>query len=354
MELIYQIILTVLILGIAFILGRLVQRGHAKLLKKGSLSKLIVQRTSRILIYFICLGIIYFLWQSEILQVSALLESINSILPRVIMIIIVWGAAIYIVRNIIGVIRELEYDPKLEKFNQEVSVLTQKVFKYSIYAVAVIWSLSIFGLTGSIEGLLVGAGFAGIVIGFAAQQTLANLLAGISLLLDRPYKIGDWINLTNSKVVGSVKEISLRSTTINAPDNTPVNIPNAIVAGQPIINYSVHKMRRLFLNVGISYESDVGKAIKVITETLEKDVAKADKGIPGQGYYAPIEVIVDSFADSSVNLQAKVFIDTREGEGLFKTKSRMLDNIKKNLTKAGVEIPYPRQYVIFDKDQKKK
>ena len=354
MELIYQIIGTVLILIGIFLLGRLIERGHKRILKKGLLGKLLMQRMGRLLTYFIGLGSLYFLWDAEILQGFTLLESIHSLLSEVTMVIILWGAAIYIVRSIVGVIRELEYDPDIEKVNTEVSVLTQKIFKYSIYVIALLLSLNIFGLTGSIEGMLVGAGFAGIVIGFAAQQTLSNLLAGISLLLDRPYKIGDWIHLKNSDLVGSVKEISLRSTTINAPDNTPINLPNALVAGQPIVNYSAHKLRRFFIDFSISYESDVSKAIKVVTETLEKDPAAAAKGIKGQGYFAPIEVVVEGFGDSSVNMKAKVFIDTGEAGGQFETKSRMLKNIKENLVKAGVEIPYPRTYVIMDKDQKKR
>jgi small conductance mechanosensitive channel len=354
METVYSILWTVIILASIFIIGKLLERNHDKQLKQGKFKTLVLLRCFRTLLYFAGIIAIIFFWIPEIGIVLQFLDSINPLLTKLCMVVALWVGTLYTVRTISSIIFELKDAESIKPVNEEIGVLTQKLFAYIAYIVAIIWTLTIFGVTGAIEGMLVGAGFAGIVVGFAARDVLSNLLAGISLLLDRPFKIGQWIHLKNSNLVGEVKEISLRSTVILAPDNTLINLPNALVASEPIVNYSSHKLRRFFLDVGISYESDVGKAMKVIKETLEKDPATAKQGIKNQGYYAPIEIVVDNFGDSSVNLTAKVFINTQEAGGQFLTKSRMLENIKKNLTKAGIEIPYPRQYVIFDKDQKRK
>ncbi len=350
----YNAVLTIAFIFTVFIIGKLLERNHDKIVKQNRLGLLVMLRIIKIFIYFLVLVPIFFLWQPEVYSLFNILDSTHPMMTQLIMIIVVWASAIYIVRNISGVILELQQDVRVKSVDKEVGTLLRKMVKYLTYAGALVWTLGVFRITGAIEGLLVGAGFAGIVIGFAAQQTLSNLLAGISLLLDRPFKIGQWIHLKDSDLVGEVKEISLRSTTINAPDNTLISIPNSKVANEPIVNYSSHKLRRFFLDVSISYESDLQKAVKIIKDTLDKDPATVAEGIPGQGYFAPTEIVVEGFGDSSVNLKAKVFVDVDVAGGQFLTKSRMLENIKKNLTKAGIEIPYPRQYVIFDKDQKKK
>lgn len=342
-----------IILLSAFLLGRLIKRGKLKLLEEASAGKLLLRSLESTGLYIV--AIVLSLWVLDIFSLWPMIESQYPLAAKGIMLVTVWVAAIYIVRIFSDVYKKIDDVAKkrTKGIPHEVNVLVQKLFKYAVYIVAALWSLTILGIAGAIEGMLVGAGFAGIVIGFAAQQTISNLLAGISLMLDRPFRIGDWIHLKNSNLVGRVDEISLRSTTITSPDNTPICLPNSTVANEAIVNYTTNKQRRFFLDVSISYESDVAKAIKIIKETLEKDPATA-KEKSGNGYFAPLEIVVDSFAASSVNLQAKVFVDSASGGGIFQTKSRMLENIKANLTKAGIEIPYPRQYVIMDKDQKRK
>ena len=334
------------------ILDRIIERGHDKLVQKALIGKLIFHRLGRTLLYLA--GLTAILWTIDIMPLWNQFQVAYPNLSRFVAVAILWGAVFLIVRNFTGIFEEVRDKVRIRAMTKEVNVLVQKWVSYVIYAGALLFTMNIFGLIGAIQGLLVGAGFAGIVLGFAAQETIGNILAGFVLMLDRPFKIGDWIHLKNSNLVGEVIEISLRSTTINAPDNTPINLPNSLVAREPLVNYSAHRLYRYFIPIGISYESDVPKAIKVITKTLESDEAAAKEGVKNQGYFAPIEVLVEKFGDSSVDMKAKVFVDTTKGGGKFKTKSRMVSNIKKNLEKAGVEIPYPRRYVIFDKDQKRK
>ena len=347
-ELVIRILLSMLIIAVAWLAVMLVQRGQAGRLKRGETREFFVGKSE---IYGIYLGVIAIVaWLFEIPSLWTDLQSNNAILSKMVQVIVIWTVAVFGIRNLHEVFSQLVQ--KVREVPPEVDLLVRRIFTYSVYAIAILSTLSIFGLTGPVQGLLVGAGFAGIVIGFAAQDTLSNLFGGITLQLDRPFKVGDWIHLKGQNLVGFVETLSFRSVTIIGPDNTKINIPNSTLSKEPIVNYSSHKLRRLFLRVSISYESDATKATKVISRTLEKDPATSKEGIEGQGYFAPIEVVVDKFGDSSVDLQAKVFINTTMAGGLFVTKSRMLAEIKNALVKAGVEIPYPKRVVLMQNKDK--
>lgn len=261
---------------------------------------------------------------------------------------IIWLVAIYAVRISLTI-----YDKVIHwvaDIPTRLNMLFKRLIRYFIYIIAFVLTLGVFGLITAVQGILVGAGFAGIVLGLAAQQTVANIFAGVSIIFDKAFKIGDWIQLKKNDIVGQVIEINLRSTTIIAPDNTLISLPNSMVASDAIINYSTHRLRRLFHKIGIAYESDISQAIKIIREVLEKDPATATSGISGQGYFAPIEIVVTELGDFAVNMEARVFVDTTKAGGVFETESRMLNNIKNALTDAGIDMPYPTQSIRLNKE----
>ena len=348
-----KILYVAIILVAAWLLGRLIRRGRLNLIKEAAIGKLLFCRFETTGIYLA--AIMLSLWLLDIHTLWPTIEASYPLPAKIFQVILIWAVAIYIVRTFKDVFDKVKEAAKARNkgVSREVNVLVKKFFKYIVYAVALVWTLTILGVTGAIEGMLVGAGFAGIVIGFAAQQTLSNMLAGIAIILDRPFKIGDWIHLKGSNLVGRVDEISLRSTTITAPDNTPINLPNSMLDKEAVVNYTSNPQRRFFIPVSISYESDIAKAMKIIKDTLEKDPASA-KEKQGRGYFSPLEIVVEKMGESSIDLKAKIFVNTTEGGGIFETESRMIKNIKENLTKAGIEIPYPRRYVIMDKEGKKK
>ena len=276
------------------------------------------------------------------------LLSTYPLLAQLIEIVVIWLIAVYAVRISLTI-----YD-KVIHWVADVPTRLNRLFKkligYGIYIVAFILTLGVLGLITAVQGVLVGAGFAGIVLGFAAQQTFANIFAGISIIFDKAFKIGDWIQLKKNDIVGQVIAINLRSTTIIAPDNTLISLPNSMVAGDAIINYSTHRLRRFFHKIGIAYESDISQAIKIIREVLEKDPATATAGISGQGYFAPIEIVITKLGDFAVNMEARVFVDTTKAGGVFETESRMLNSIKNALTEAGIDMPYPTQSIRLKKE----
>jgi small conductance mechanosensitive channel len=129
-------------------------------------------------------------------------------------------------------------------------------------------------------------------VGLALQGTLSNFAAGVMLLIFRPFKIGDYVEVGGS--AGSVQEIGVFSTTLHTPDNMRVTIPNSAVYGETIKSYSSNENRRVDMVMGISYSDDIGKAIEVIRGVLERD--------PRVLSDPALTVAVSELGDSPVNL----------------------------------------------------
>ncbi len=213
--------------------------------------------------------------------------------------------------------------------------LFEKAVRYSVYTCLLMGWMYIFGVTELFYAALAGAGFAGIVIGFASKDTFGNFIAGITIVVDKPFKIGDTIEVHS--ILGKVDEIALRSTTIKMFDNKVVIVPNGILATEPIINYTREKIRRLDIPVGIAYEADIDTAIDVIKKAVSKI-----KGVVTDE--KTIDVLVDKFSESSVDLKVRFWVETETG--IVSRKSIAVEKIKKALDKAGIEIPYPKRVMI--------
>jgi len=205
-----------------------------------------------------------------------------------------------------------------------------------IYATSVILALDILGI--NVMPFIAGAGVAGIAIGFAAKDTLSNLIAGILLIIDRPFEIGDrievWSAPSGSATWGDVIDVGLRATKIKTTDNIIIIIPNNEIMKRDIVNYTIITSKiRLRINVGVSYDTDVGKAKDEIA-----NVARAIKWVSTDP--AP-KVVVRNFGDSAVDLQLRVWID--DARKRMDTISQITDRIKTVFDEKGIEIPYPKR-----------
>ena len=205
-----------------------------------------------------------------------------------------------------------------------------------LYAVAVVVALDMLGL--NVMPFIAGAGVAGIAIGFAAKDTLSNLIAGVLLIIDRPFEIGDrievWSAPKGSATWGDVIDIGLRATKIRTTDNIIIIIPNNEVMKRDIVNYTLtDNAIRVRINIGVAYEADIEKAKSIILE-----VAQATSWISTSP--AP-KVVVRNFGESSVDLQLRVWIENARKR--MDTISHVTDSIKEAFDRAGVEIPYPKR-----------
>jgi len=210
----------------------------------------------------------------------------------------------------------------------------EKVVFYGIVVLGVIASLAPLGL--SLTGLIVTGGILGIIIGFAAQTTISNFLAGILLFIDRPFKVGDPVSIGSAS--GVVTEISILSTKVRTWDGYVVRMPNQDVFTATISNYSRNVARRITIQVGIAYGSDIAKAKEAIMKALEEHPYVLVKPAP--------DVFVDSFGDSAIILNVRAWAPNKVW---FATRMELPDIIKKALDEAGIEIPFPQLDVYIKK-----
>jgi small-conductance mechanosensitive channel len=213
-----------------------------------------------------------------------------------------------------------------------------------VYATAIILALDVLGI--NVMPLVAGAGVAGVAIGFAAKDTLSNLIAGILLLIDRPFEIGDrievWSAPSGSATWGDVIDIGLRATKIKTTDNIIIIIPNNEVMMRDIVNYTIlNKEIRVRINFGIAYDADIQKAKNIINGVA----AEADWILKNP----PPAVVVRNFGESSVDLQARVWIN--DARKRMKTISHMTDRTKTEFDQAGIEIPFPRRDITIIGDK---
>ena len=214
--------------------------------------------------------------------------------------------------------------------------LFKKVIRGLLIAGAALVAFETIGIR--VGPLLAGAGVAGLALSLAAKDTLSNLIAGVQLILDRPFKIGDRVELwTVPKEYGTwgdVMEIGLRATKIRTPDNLIVIVPNNEIMRRDIINYTASgEDIRLRIPIGIAYDADT---------TLAKDlILKAMNEIPGIKLKPEPVVIVRSFGASSVDLEARPWID--EARRRRAIGDEVTERVKELFDEHGVEIPYPKR-----------
>ena len=209
-----------------------------------------------------------------------------------------------------------------------------------IYATAVILALDILGI--NVMPFVAGAGVAGIAIGFAAKDTLSNLIAGVLLIIDRPFEIGDRIEVWSAPVGsaswGDVIDIGLRATKIKTTDNIVIIIPNNEIMKRDIVNYTILSTEiRVRVNIGIAYDTNIEQAkdlIKKVAGTLEW-VSKDQ----------PPKVVVRTFGESSVDLQLRVWIN--DARRRMDTISYITDKVKEAFDKSGIEIPFPKRDITI-------
>jgi len=217
-----------------------------------------------------------------------------------------------------------------EKIPSETLVATEKVTYYTIIIIAVIVALPYVGV--SLSGLLVAGGVLGIVIGFASQTVVSNLISGFFLIAEKPIKIGDGVNIGD--VSGVVKDIKILSTTIRTWDGVYVRLPNEKVFTSNIQNYVAHVARRFGYKIGISYGDDAEKAVNIIKNLLEEHPLILKEPAP--------QIFVEELGDSSVNLNIKIWAPSSEWYSVY---TEMLWKIKVALEKEGIEIPFPQRVV---------
>jgi small-conductance mechanosensitive channel len=251
-------------------------------------------------------------------------------------IILLAGPAKDFIKIAIGYLQRSVADKTDNKVDDIIFELLSKFAGAIIYATAIIISLDSLGV--NVIPFIAGAGVAGIAIGFAAKDTLSNLIAGVLLIIDRPFEVGDrievWSAPAGTSTWGDVIDIGLRATRIRTTDHLTIVIPNNEIMMRDIVNYTtISEKIRVRINIGVAYDADIQK-----TKELILGVAQTAKWIAAE---PQPKVVVRNFGESSVDLQLRVWIGNARKR--MDTISYITDKVKEVFDKEGVEIPYPKR-----------
>jgi small-conductance mechanosensitive channel len=225
-----------------------------------------------------------------------------------------------------------------DKVSKDVGETILKILYYGTLTIVFIFNLPLIGIDPS--ALLVAGGVTGIILGFASQSIIGNLISGFFLMVERPIKIGDQVQI--SDVSGFVTDIRIISTIIRTYDGLLVRIPNQQVFTTNITNVVGHPVRRFEYTVRIRYSDDANAAIWIIKDLIDKEPFALLNPAPS--------VFVNDLGDSWVNISVRIWAPVSEWFGI---KTRLLWSIKQALEENDIEIPLPQRIVRIQADAKK-
>ncbi len=219
--------------------------------------------------------------------------------------------------------------------------LFKQILVIVLIMICLVMVLDILGF--SVASIIAALGIGGAAIAFASQNTIANLYGSISIALDHPFRVGDFIKMAN--VMGTVEAIGLRSTQIRTLDNTLVSVPNNTVAAESIENFSKITQRRVRTYIGLVYSTTPAQ-IEAITRDIRAAMAElGDKLLP-----TPQAANFMEFADSSLNIEITCFINTSDYQRALEIKEEFFLKIMKLVEKNGSSFAFPSRTVYLAKE----
>lgn len=269
----------------------------------------------------------------EVQDISLLENYLRGLVPSLISfaLSVIGAVLVYMIGvRVIRWIRRL-FKKMLARHNVDEGVcqFLDAIVKVAGYFILILMILGFFGVTtASVVAVL---GSAGLTLGLALQGSLSNFAGGVLILLLKPFVVGDYIIEESGKKEGTVQEISIFYTTLLTADNHIVTIPNGTLANNSITNLTKSGIRRLSIKVGISYDSDIRVAKKVLQQVAEQSTHRLQSEEP--------VVLVNDLADSSVEMIVRVWTDP---EKYWDARWELTEQIKLSLDKVGIEIAFPQ------------
>ena len=264
-------------------------------------------------------------------QISKTQEYLDRYLPsvvsfglRLLLAVIVFLVGSRVIKFLRKIIRR-----SMERAGADVGLMQflDSLLKVIFYFVLIMLIASGFGVDTTSVMALVGS--AGLTVGLAFQGSLSNFAGGVLILLIKPFKVGDYIIYVADNLEGTVTEVQMFYTTLLTADNRRVVIPNGVLSNNSLVNVTAQDKRRLDIDVGIGYDSD----LKLAKELCEKLLNQEEKILDDQEHI----VVVDSLADSAVMLKLRFWV---RPEDYWATKWRMTEKVKILFDENGIEIPF--------------
>ena len=220
-----------------------------------------------------------------------------------------------------------------------------------IYTIAIIFIfLKIPYLRSLGTALFAGAGIIAVVIGFASQKAFSNVISGIFILIFKPFRVNDIIEFLDS-TKGAVEEITLMHTVIRNFENRRVIIPNGIISEDTIINSSIVDQKiRMHIVFGISYDSNIEKATKIIQEESMKHPSFLDNRSKEEKQHNKPEVLVRLIDLADFSLILKAYVWSSNNDDAYALKCDVLKSVFDRFNKEGIEVPFPYRTIVYKND----
>jgi small conductance mechanosensitive channel len=246
-------------------------------------------------------------------------------LPKLIIAVIIVVVASYLARKAEQLV---DHALRRSKADPGVTSLLKNLTRWTIVGSGVVLAL---GLFVDVTALLAALGLVGFAVSFAFQDVLKNLVAGIIILIQHPFNVGESVSLDGFE--GTVVAISTRSTEIQCFDGRLVLIPNGNSIGNPIINYSRSPQRRIELPMRLNYASDL--------ETIRATILEAVKGVPGYLDEPQTLVVFDTVGELSLGLTVYLWINMNVAGTTLIPRDRAMDLMTRALSEKGIAMPVP-------------
>ncbi|BBM69148.1 mechanosensitive ion channel family protein [Rhodothermus marinus] len=239
----------------------------------------------------------------------------------------------YAIYRVVGAVlrRALRHSRRIDATLEHLLMRSYRLIGLSFITVMVLAQLGI-----NVTALLAGLSIAGIAIGFAARDTLENFISGLTILIDRPFRVGDPVEISGT--YGIVEEITLRSTRVRTLNNEVMVMPNVQMINQKLINYGLKDALRIEIPFGIAYKEYPEEARRVVLRLTEGD----ERLHPDY----PPSVVVTKLNDSSVDMVLRLYI--RNPHDAVPMKFEYTEKIREALREADIEIPFPHRQLFID------
>ncbi|HUU71730.1 MAG TPA: mechanosensitive ion channel family protein [Burkholderiales bacterium] len=253
------------------------------------------------------------------------IESAVTYGPKVLVAIIILGLGVlagrWVSRVVDGLLLKLELEPPVRQLLSRIA----QALVVGLFAVMALQNLGV-----ELLPLIAGIGVVGAGVALAMQGVLGNLMAGLTIILTRPFRVGEYVSIQEEE--GEVASISLFSTVLSHPDLSRVVIPNRMIVGEILHNYG--RIRQLSVVVGVAYDTDLNKALRVIDEVLKSNSKVLQEPAP--------LIQVSTLADSSINISVKPWVDV---ENYPYVPSEINRAVVEAFRGKAISIPFPQREV---------
>jgi len=264
---------------------------------------------------------------------SVIFNYINPLRDVLVIVAITWFFVRFIKKVEQGILERNKTRPPEDAIDVTTVDAVAKLLRLSVLITAALVGLQTLGF--SISGVLAFGGVGGIAVGFAARDLLANFFGGLTIYLDRPFSVGDWVRSPDRNIEGTVEKIGWRQTVIRTFDKRPLYVPNATFANIAVENPSRMSHRRIYETVGVRYD-DADKLPGIV-----EDVVKMLKEHPEIDETQTLIVNFDAFAASSLDFFVYTFTHTTNWIKFHEVKQDVLFRIYNIITQHGAEVAFP-------------